>query len=81
MSVVTEMTLAPLEKDIHITDPCSDAYQTLREKSLRLIKRMKGCKHIYWGAEVENPGKLRLFVDWDSMESCNKAKKGPVSNT
>ncbi|KAL2811610.1 hypothetical protein BJX63DRAFT_433283 [Aspergillus granulosus] len=78
MSGVTEIAFAPLKKDIQLTEPGSDAYNTLTEKALRLIRGWKGCQAIYWGVEIEDPDRLRLFVDWDSVEAHDAANKDPA---
>lgn len=77
MPGVTEIAFAPLKKGIHLTDPGSEAYKTLTEQALRRIKGWKGCQRIYWGVETEDPDKLRLFVDWDSLEAHAEANNDP----
>lgn len=77
MSSVTEIAFAPAKKGIRLTDPSSDAYKTLTEQALRLIKGWKGCPRIYFGVEIEDPDKLRLFVDWDSVKVHDEANKDP----
>jgi hypothetical protein len=47
------------------------------EEALRLIKGWKGCRRIFWGVEIEDPNKLRLFVNWDSLEAHEDANKNP----
>lgn len=69
MSEVTEIAFAPLKKGINITDPGSDAYKTLTEVAFRFIKGWKGCQRIFWGVEIKDPNKLRLFVNWNSLEA------------
>jgi hypothetical protein len=77
MSGVTEIAFAPLKKGINVTDPGNNAYKTLTEEALRLIKGWKGCRRIFWGVEIEDPNKLRLFVNWDSLEAHEDANKNP----
>lgn len=86
MSEVTEIALALLKKGINVTDPGSDAYKTLTEVAFRLIKGWEGCQRIFWGVEIEDPNKLRLFVNWNSPEahedrkSVSHAQNNSLSN-
>lgn len=77
MSGITEIAFAPLKKGINVTDPGSDAYKTLTEEAFRRIKGWKACQRVYWGVEIEDPDKLRLFVNWDSLEAHEEANKDP----
>lgn len=74
---VTEIAFAPLKKGINVTDSNSDAYNTLTEEAFRLIKGWKGCQRFFWGVEIEDPNKLRLFVNWVSLEAHREANKNP----
>ncbi|CEJ57515.1 hypothetical protein PMG11_06206 [Penicillium brasilianum] len=78
MSGITEIAFAPLKKGINVTDPGSDAYKTLTEEAFRRIKGWKACQRVYWGVEIEDPDKLRLFVNWDSLEAHEEANKDPA---
>lgn len=49
-------------------DANSTAGQVWKE-TLETLTEQKGFQNAYWGREVENPDRLRLFVDWESVEA------------
>lgn len=76
MSGVTKSRLLPLKR-IYVSLTPAVMRTILTEKALRLIKGWKGCQRIYWGVEIEDPDKLRLSVDWDSVDVHDQANKDP----
>jgi heme-degrading monooxygenase HmoA len=49
----------------------------LRSKGVPLLEKIPGCLGARVGGGVENPDKLLLLVDWESLEAHDAFKKMP----
>ena len=68
ISMATEIAILPLKDGKRPDDANSEPGQVLKD-TLNTLTEQKGFQRAFWGREVENPDVLRLFVDWDSVDS------------
>lgn len=66
--MATEVAVFTLLDGKRPDDANSDAGRIWKE-TLETLTEQKGFQNAYWGREVENPDRLRLFVDWASVEA------------
>ncbi|KAJ9651890.1 hypothetical protein H2198_008854 [Neophaeococcomyces mojaviensis] len=66
--MATEIAAFNLKDGKRPDDANSAAGQVLRD-TLDTLTQQKGFQRAYWGREVENPDRFRLFVDWDSVDA------------
>jgi heme-degrading monooxygenase HmoA len=66
--MATEIALLKLKADSNVNDASSAAGKSWQE-SLKDVLSQPGAQRAYWGTSEETPTMLRLFIDWDSVDS------------
>lgn len=66
--MATEIAIFTLLDGKRPDDANSAAGQVMKE-TLETLTQQKGFQNAYFGREVENADRLRLFVDWESVEA------------
>ncbi|GAB7351373.1 hypothetical protein MBLNU459_g2055t1 [Dothideomycetes sp. NU459] len=78
---VTEIVTMLIRDGLDITDQSTPAGQTW-ERTSRLISDQDGFQSYIWGAELESPDTMQLFVNWDTIDShmafMKKPQYGPM---
>jgi len=68
MAPVTEIVKLPLKEGLLSDDAGSKKFQGV----LHTIMAQDGCQGLRWGAQVETPSIMNLFIDWDSIDHHQK---------
>ncbi|KAI1102794.1 hypothetical protein F4804DRAFT_252106 [Jackrogersella minutella] len=64
MAPVTELVVLPIKPDIG-----AEAVDEAMKTNIATLLAQKGCERVRSSRVVEEPGKLRLFADWASLEA------------
>jgi hypothetical protein len=65
--MTTEVALLPLKAGSNPHD-ASSSVGTIVQEALTTVLGQPGCERVFWGTEEENPGMMRWFVQWKSVD-------------
>ncbi|KAK5459852.1 hypothetical protein LTS15_003981 [Exophiala xenobiotica] len=71
MAPATEIVFIPLSEE-NYPDDFSSAPGKKFKDILATILAQDGVQRLSWGRQVENPGTLTMFIDWDSVDHHKK---------
>ncbi|KAH6952961.1 hypothetical protein DER45DRAFT_617334 [Fusarium avenaceum] len=78
---VTEFSYVVANEGVNIFDESSAAGKTY-QNVIDTVLRQPGARRVYTGVEIEDPSKVWLFLDWESLEDHENypktAEHGPI---